>query len=82
MWATSIRGTNANTGKDVDEEACAIAWLPMLLIENASQSRSAVAATESFRNEMVSGNEKMMQLKIIHHAQDLQKDNLISQDIQ
>jgi len=52
-WWKHVRGTNPNTGEDVDSWQCAIAWLPMLLIENAQQSRSAGAATESMRNEIV-----------------------------
>ena len=56
-WFTQVRGTNPNTGKDVDEWGCAMTWLPVLLIENAQQSRQAGAAVESFRNEMVSTNQ-------------------------
>ena len=56
-WFTQVRGTNPNTGKEVDEWACAIAWLPMLLIENSQQQRHTGAAVESFRNEMVKANE-------------------------
>jgi len=33
-----------------------MAWLPVLLIENAQQSRQTGAAVESFRNEMVEVN--------------------------
>lgn len=56
-WFTQVRGTNQNTGKEVDEWACAIAWIPMLLIENSQQQRQTGAAVESFRNEMVKANE-------------------------
>lgn len=52
-WFIQVRGTDTNTGKEVDEWGCSIAWLPHLLIENANQSRQAGAATESFRNEFV-----------------------------
>lgn len=55
VWFTKIVGTNPNTGESVDDYGCAVSWLPMLLIENAQQSRQAGAAVESFRNE-VSGN--------------------------
>ena len=55
VWFTRIAGTNPNTGESVDEYGCAVSWMPMLLIENAQQSRQAGAAVESFRNE-VSGN--------------------------
>lgn len=61
-WLTKMRGMNPNTGEEVDEYACAIAWLPMLLVENSQQQRHTGAAVESFRNEMVKGNEAFGQL--------------------
>ena len=56
-WFTQVRGINPNTGKEVDEWGCAIAWMPMLMIENSQQQRQTGAAVESFRNEMVKANE-------------------------
>ena len=56
-WFMQIRGTDPNTGKEVDEWGCAIAWMPMLMIENSQQQRQTGAAVESFRNEMVKSNE-------------------------
>ncbi len=61
-WFTQVRGHNPNTGKEVDEWACAITWLPVLLIENSQQQRSTGAAVESFRNEMVKANESSQQV--------------------
>lgn len=55
-WFTQLRGTNPNTGKEVDEWGCAMAWMPMLMVENSQQQRQTGAAVESFRNEMVSAN--------------------------
>ncbi len=52
-WFTQVRGTNPNTGKEVDEWGCAVTWLPVLLIENSQQQRQTGAAVESFRNETV-----------------------------
>jgi hypothetical protein len=59
---TQVRGTNPNTGKEVDEWACAIAWLPILLIENSQQQRQTGAAVESFRNEVVKSSNQSKQL--------------------
>jgi len=56
-WFMKIAGTNPNTGKDVEEWGCAVAWLPLLTIENSQQQRQTGAAVESFRNEMVRANE-------------------------
>ena len=61
-WFTQVRGHNPNTGKEVDEWACAITWLPVLLIENSQQQRSTGAAVESFRNEMVKANVSSQQI--------------------
>jgi hypothetical protein len=65
-WFIQIRGTDPNTGEEVDDWGCSMAWMPMLLIENAQQSRQTGAAVESFRNEMVKSN-------------DLNRDILIAQ---
>jgi hypothetical protein len=56
-WFIQVRGTNPNTGKEVDEWACSMTWMPMLTIENSQQQRQTSAAIESFRNEMVKANE-------------------------
>lgn len=55
-WFMKISGTNPNDGQPTEEWGCAMAWLPVLLIENAQQSRQTGAAVESFRNEMVEAN--------------------------
>jgi hypothetical protein len=52
-WFIQVRGVNSNTGKEVDEWNCSIAFLPMLQIEVAKEARQGAAATESFRNEVV-----------------------------
>lgn len=61
-WFVQMRGTDPNTGKEVDEYSCGIAWIPMLLVENAMQSRQSGAAIESFRNEMVKANHASQEL--------------------
>lgn len=61
-WFTQMRGTNPNTGKEIDEWGCAVVWLPVLLVENSQQQRSTGAAVESFRNEMVRSNEENQKL--------------------
>ena len=64
-WFTQVRGVNPNTGKEVDEWGCAIAWFPILLIENSQQQRQTGAAVESFRNEMVKANESTTKLMML-----------------
>ena len=63
-WFMKVQGSNPNTGEPTEEWGCAMAWLPVLLIENAQQSRATGQAVESFRNEMVVANqENLQQLK-------------------
>jgi hypothetical protein len=56
-WFIKVVGKNPNTGAEVEDWGCAIAWLPILTIENSQQQRSTGAAVESFRNEMVKAND-------------------------
>jgi len=56
-WFLKIRGNNPNTGEEIDDYGCSMAWLPVLMIENSQQQRSTGAAVESFRNEMVKAND-------------------------
>lgn len=51
-WFIKLRGTNPNTGEEVDEWGCAMAWQPILQIEAANQQRQTGAAVESLRNEV------------------------------
>jgi hypothetical protein len=51
-----IEGKNPQTDERLLEWKCAIAWLPLMLVEVAQQSRQGAAATESFRNEVVAMN--------------------------
>ena len=74
-WFSQIRGMNPNTGKEVDEWACSIAWLPILTIENSQQQRQTGAAVESFRNEMVRANEASQQ--ILLETANIKKPKLI-----
>ena len=71
MWFQTLAGTNPNTGEQVDEKNCAIAWLPMLLIENSMQQRSTSAAVESFRNETVQANQTSQQILLTQMQQGL-----------
>jgi hypothetical protein len=52
-WWQKVRGTKPNTGEEIDRWDCAIAFMPLLQVEVASQARQGAAATESFRNGMV-----------------------------
>jgi len=52
-WFTQLRGKNPQTGEPVDDWGCAVAWLPVLMIENTKESIGMSSSIDSFRNEMV-----------------------------
>lgn len=56
FWINVI-GKDPQTGKEINNGDCAMAWTPVLLIENSKVNRETGAAVESFRNEMVKANE-------------------------
>jgi hypothetical protein len=80
-WFTKIRGVNPNTGEEIDDYSCAVAWIPVLLIENSLQQRQTGAAVESFRNEMVKTNESSIQLLMTMNKQNEQQAKQINQNV-
>ena len=54
-----LTGNHPQTGQPVDEFDCAIAWMPILLVENARTMRGAQAAVESMRNEVVKRQDQL-----------------------
>lgn len=62
-WLISIKGVDPqDSTKVIDNEECAIAVLPILLIETSRNVQGVQAATESFRNEMVASNKNVASL--------------------
>ena len=59
VWYNMLQGKHPQTGLDVQEWGCSIAWIPLLLVENSQQIVQTKSATESFRNEMVKGQNVM-----------------------
>ncbi|MBR0940966.1 MULTISPECIES: hypothetical protein [Bradyrhizobium] len=54
-WWTLVRGKNPQSEEMIDDWRCAVALLPMLLVENAQMQRQTGAVMETFRNDVVSG---------------------------
>lgn len=61
-WFMKVAGKNPQSEEMVEEWGCAIAWLPILMIENSQQQRQTGAAVESFRNEMINAQEQVIML--------------------
>jgi len=60
FWV-NVHGKHPQTGEEISNGDCAIAWTPMLMIENSKVNRETGASIESFRNEMVKANDKSIQ---------------------
>lgn len=52
-WFIRLRGMDPNTGEEIDDYRCTMAFLPLLLVESSRQTMQAGKAIESFRNEVV-----------------------------
>lgn len=63
LWVHLV-GKNPQSEEHIDHWNCALAWTPMLLVENSQMQRQTGAAVDSFRNEMVKANQQTTQLLI------------------
>lgn len=54
-----VQGMNPQTRETVSNGDCAIAWMPILLIENSKVNRETGAAIESMRNENVKTGDQL-----------------------
>ena len=59
-WYRAVVMQNPQTGKEHDEWDCVIPTTLMATLEAARTNRGQTQAIESFRNEMVRGNNKLL----------------------
>ena len=75
VWYNMLQGKNPQSGANVQEWGCSIAWIPLLLVENTGKQIQTSSAVESFRNEMVKANMVTLALVDQKNKQDEQKQN-------
>jgi len=51
-WWVMVQGMHPQTGEIVNQGNCAMAWLPILQIDNTQQLRGASASADNARNAM------------------------------
>ncbi len=70
FWVTVI-GKDPQTGQEINNGDCAMAWTPVLLIENSKVNRETGAAVESLRNENVTTGQQITGalLQVAQHKQ-------------
>lgn len=54
-WWTKLTMKDPQSEQILDDWRCAVAWMPILLIEGAQKTHQAGVAIESLRNELVAG---------------------------
>lgn len=62
-WYTKVTGKHPQSNEQLEDWRCAIAWLPILTIENSQQQRQTGAAVESLRNNVVKSVSTMINLR-------------------
>lgn len=63
-WYVCLKGKDPQGEKEYDDWQCAMYWMPILTIENAQTNRGQTQALESFRNEMVEGQDKFNEIML------------------
>jgi len=63
-WLVNIQGKHPQSEEVVDEYRCSMAWMPILLVENAQTNRGQTEALEGFRNAMVNQNNSLLNVAI------------------
>lgn len=61
-WLTTLAGRNPQTGENIDEKACAIAWLPVMQVEVAQANRGTSEAVVSLREETIKRQDEFIGL--------------------
>jgi len=77
VWYNMLQGKHPQTGQNVQEWGCSIAWIPLLLVENTGKQIQTNSAVESFRNEMVKAN--MVTLALVNQANKKEKQNPLNE---
>jgi hypothetical protein len=72
-WWTHVAGKDPQSEKVIDHYDCAMAWVPVVVLESSQMTRHMTATTQEFRNET---NENMKgfagaMAKAAHAIQDL-----------
>jgi len=73
IWYNMLQGKHPQSGQNVQEWGCSIAWIPLLLVENTGKQVQTNSAVESFRNEMVKAN--MVTLALVNEQNKKEKED-------
>lgn len=51
-WFIKLRGLDPNTGEEIDDYRCTMAFLPLMMLETASQTRQVGASIDKLRSDV------------------------------
>lgn len=61
-WFVKLEGKNPQTGKDIDEWKCAMAWQPILAVEQSAQMRGVACSVQEAGNRSLEIQEKAIKV--------------------
>jgi len=61
-WYVKLAGHDPQSGKEIDDSRCAMAWQPILMIEGNGASHKVGAAIHSLRNETIKRQEQALEV--------------------
>ena len=70
FWV-NVQGKHPQTGQEISNGDCAIAWTPMQMIENSKVNRETGASIDSFKNEMVKANQATTKVLLASQQQNI-----------
>ena len=70
-WFVKLRGKDPQTGEEIDESRCSMAWQPVLMIEGNGIGMQTNASVQSMRNETIDRQE--MAIRLVGAIQNDQK---------
>lgn len=75
-WYTKVLGSDPQTKKDIERYACAIAWLPLLSVENSNQQRVTGAAVDKVATQI-----KKSRSEFVGALPDEARERLVRNDV-
>jgi len=61
LW-TQVRGSDPQTGREIEDWRCAMAWLPTLVLDGSQQTRQAAGSADKTATEVAKFHNTMARL--------------------
>lgn len=71
FWTKLVGDHPQIAGQKIDEYDCAVKWIPMLMIENTKEAIGVTSSINSFRNQMVLGQNAVLQTAVKERVKEI-----------